>query len=73
MFHKFNIKTTIGNVLINKVQQDLSGTQLLTNLYQLLGVDASSLASALDGALIPAVFGMRKGKMIVSNKLPDFS
>jgi hypothetical protein len=55
MLNQLDVKTAIGTVLINAVQQDLTGTQLLTRLYQLLGVDVASFAAAFDGALIPSL------------------
>jgi hypothetical protein len=36
MLDQLNIKAGIGTVLINAVQQYLTGTQLLTGLYQLV-------------------------------------
>ena len=54
MLDQFNIKTAIGAVLINAVEQNFTGTQLLTGLYQLDGVDVSSFTAAFYGALIPA-------------------
>jgi hypothetical protein len=73
MLNQLYVKTAIGTVLINAVQQDLTGTQLLTRLYQLDCVDVSSFAAAFDGALIPAVPGTENGKFFLSNKLLRFS
>ena len=56
MFDKLDVKAAIGAVLINAVQEDLSGAQLLTRLYQLDCVDVTSFPTAFYGALIPAVF-----------------
>ena len=44
-----------------------------TRLYQLDCVDVASFPAAFYGALIPADFGTLLGKLIVSNKLLDFS
>jgi hypothetical protein len=57
MLYEFNIKTGISSVLINSVQEYLSGSQLLTRLYQLDCVNVASFSTAFDGALIPAVIG----------------
>jgi len=73
MFYKLDIKTAISTVPINAVQQYLSGTELLTGLYQLLGVDVASFPAAFDGALIPADFGTLFEKLFLSNKLLGFS
>ena len=73
MLDQLNIKAAVGTVLINAVQQYLSGTQLLTGLYQLDCVDVASFPTAFDGALIPADLGTQKRKFYVSNKLLGFS
>ena len=57
MVDQLNVKTAVSAVLINAVQEDLTCTQLLTRLYQVLGVDVASFPSAFYGALIPAVPG----------------
>ena len=57
MFDQLNIVAAIGTVLINAVQEDLAGTQLLTGLYQLDCVDVASFPATFDGALIPADLG----------------
>jgi hypothetical protein len=57
MLDQLNIKAGIGTVLINAVQQYLTGTQLLTGLYQLDCVDVASFPAAFYGTLIPAVLG----------------
>ena len=73
MFDQLDVKATIGTVLINAVQQYLTGTQLLTGLYQLDCVDVASFPATFDGALIPADLGTLFEKLILSNKLLDFS
>jgi len=73
MHDKLDVKAAIGTVLINAVEKYFTGTQLLTRLYQLLGVDVASFTAAFDGALIPADLGTQNQKLIVSNKLLHFS
>ena len=53
MFNQLNVKTAIGTILINAVQEYRTVTEFLTRLYQLLGGDVASFTTALDGALIP--------------------
>jgi len=50
---QFNVKATVGAVLINSVQEDLPGAKLLTGLGQLQYVNITSFSTAFDGALIP--------------------
>jgi len=52
---QFQVKTRVGAVLINAIQQNLPSSQLLADLGQGDRVHRSSLATALDGALVPAV------------------
>ena len=73
MVNQLNVKAAIGTVSINAVQENFTGAQLLTGLYQLDCVDVSAFTAAFDSALIPADFGTQKGNLIVSNKLLDFS
>jgi hypothetical protein len=54
---QLDVKTGIGAVLINAVEENFPGTELFTGLSQLQGVHVTSFSAAFHGALIPAISG----------------
>lgn len=53
---ELEVEAAVAAVLVDAVQQDLSGAHGLDGLDELPHVKVAALASALDGALVPAVF-----------------
>jgi hypothetical protein len=72
VLNQFNIKTAVSTILINAVEKDLTGTKLLTRLYQPDCVDVSSFTAAFDGALIPADSGTENENFITFMVLGKF-
>ena len=53
--HELEIKTHAGAVTINGVQQNFTGTELLTDLGQLDGIHVPAFPAPFDGTLKPTV------------------
>jgi hypothetical protein len=67
------LKPLLSIVLSNADMKDLTCTKLLTGLCKLQSVYISSFSTAFYGAMIPADFGTQNLKLLVYNKLLDFS